>query len=409
MRWNTLRWRLFGVTHGIILFLLSVMWNTRLMRRFSYGLQDLLFSTDYYSTNNTKQWCHVPLEVSISNASHVGNLSNEILRQPSVLECGKLRRQWNNLSLLNDLSHRIQQHQTNCSRPAMTFQVDNNYGLGSHLYLWSQALCNAWEKGYRIQSENPEWLWLDQASCGDAQAASPFLCYFPQIEHQCPDDDNEINDKIPVPNPRDKRLRCSWVKPEDQLNSFRAASLAFAFQSVSPVVINEAKRQVALLFGAHGVPKGLITVHIRWGDKFWEMDLAPIDEYINAVKEMIVLQNRSDSSPAHVYLATEDPKAVAEFLAAAPSDWKVYTDRTVSELNVYRPPKGNRASWTTRNTKGRAGLVALGSLLVALEADYFVFTTGSNWSRLMDHLRQSVLDPRCHNCTRVIDLRPGQW
>jgi hypothetical protein len=48
-------------------------------------------------------------------------------------------------------------------------------------------------------------------------------------------------------------------------------------------------------------------------------------------------------------------------------------------------------------------------LLVALEANYFVLTTASNWSRLMNELRKNVLDPSCGDCTRMIDLRPGEW
>jgi hypothetical protein len=100
---------------------------------------------------------------------------------------------------------------------------------------------------------------------------------------------------------------------------------------------------------------------------------------------------------------------VDAFMRAAEPGWKVFVDRTVPELNDYRPARGNRASWTTKNTKGRAGLVALGSLLVALEANDFVLTTASNWSRLMNELRKNVLDPRCGNCTRMVDLRPGEW
>jgi hypothetical protein len=119
--------------------------------------------------------------------------------------------------------------------------------------------------------------------------------------------------------------------------------------------------------------------------------------------------NKNHTSIAHVYLACEDPRAVEEFIKAAPAEWKIFVDRTIAELNDYRPVRGNRASWTTRNTKGRAGLVALGSLLVALEANSFVLTTKSNWSRLINELRKNVLDRRCNNCTSMIDLRPGEW
>ena len=56
--------------------------------------------------------------------------------------------------------------------------------------------------------------------------------------------------------------------------------------------------------------------------------------------------------------------------------------------------------------EGRKALVAL---LLAMEAQYYVLTTGSNWSRLMDELRQAVVDVRCGGCTEMVDLRRGWW
>jgi hypothetical protein len=56
--------------------------------------------------------------------------------------------------------------------------------------------------------------------------------------------------------------------------------------------------------------------------------------------------------------------------------------------------------------EGRTGTVALGSLLVAMEANEYVLTTGSNWSRMMNELRQTILDPRCNSCTKMVDLHP---
>jgi hypothetical protein len=185
--------------------------------------------------------------------------------------------------------------------------------------------------------------------------------------------------------------------------------MEYLFNRISPIILQEAERQVGLLFGSSGVPADLITVHMRYGDKFWEMDLAAAEEYTAAVSQILIQRGQGHNRTANIYLATEDPKALNAFRQAAEPGWKVYVDRTVPELDNYRPVRGNRASWTTRNTKGRAGLVALGSLLVALEANDFVLTTKSNWSRLMNELRKNLLDPRCGNCTQMIDLRPGEW
>jgi hypothetical protein len=319
----------------------------------------------------------------------------------------------------------IDRHQQNCSIPLATHHFDNTFGLGSHLLLWGQAMCNAMESNHRMRSfsGNAEWLWLDQQHCDMEQAnqQSPMLCYFPNSEYRCSDEEETISVSIStnknVSDPRNTKEWCQLVQESpDKKAEYRAAATEYFFQVVSPLVIQEAKRQMGILFPTtNGVaPKDLITLHIRWGDKFWEMDLPSIEEYVEAVKKLLLLSSEENNSnanatTANIYLATEDPRAYQEFMAAIPPGWKVYPDITLLEINAFRPPKGNRASWATRNTKGRAGLVAMGSLLVAMEANLFVLTTKSNWSTMMNHLRTNVVDPRCGNCTRAMDLRPNVW
>jgi len=332
---------------------------------------------------------------------------------------GLLQRQWANNPPLSPWAKHIYSVQHNCSLPMATFELDNDFGFGSHISLWSQGVCNGWEMDTpsRIRTNNPQWLWMDQTVCDTNQAIySPFLCYFPEAEMQCPNDleqDLSPLSRLPIiPDPRaKKRTMCKLLKGSNQslLEEFRASSTEFLFSKLSEVVIDEAERQASLVF-PDGIPKDLITVHIRWGDKFWEMDLAKVEEYVEAVSTILHRRrNGGDNSTANIYLATEDPIAVEHFSNATPPGWKIYTDRTVEELDKFRPKRGNRASHTSKNTKGRAGLVGLGSLLLAMEAQDFVLTTKSNWSRLMNQLRTNIINPRCGNCTSAIDLRPGNW
>lgn len=370
---------------------------------------------------------HAPLEIHGVQEINKTTSITRMLEHRSPQRCGRLLRRnywagngYDDDLPLSPLAQDIETHMSNCSLPVATFHVDNDYGLGSHFMLWGQAYCNAHEIGHRIQTYNPDWLWLDQSYCSDELARqSPFLCYFPDMEHRCDNDASSSSSSqttpfpsaVNVTDPRNNRQRCRRIQEDPSfLTEFRAAAMEYIFRHVSPIVLQEAERQIGLLFEEGVVPKDLITVHLRWGDKFWEMDLAPISEYLMAVSQLLEWQGCKDNSTAHIYLATEDPRAEREFRAAAPPGWKIYTDLTVSELAAqFRPTKGNRASWTARNTQGRAGLVALASLLVALEANFYVLTTASNWSRVMNQLRQNVLDPRCGNCTRVVDLRPGEW
>lgn len=108
----------------------------------------------------------------------------------------------------------------------------------------------------------------------------------------------------------------------------------------------------------------------------------------------------------NIFLATEDPKAVEEFRQALPTGWNLFVDQFWVETNPHRIDEYNGIPKMAQNAlHGKAGLLAMGSLLVSMEANDFVLTTASNWSRLIDELRLSILNPRCGNCTSTIDLR----
>ena len=156
------------------------------------------------------------------------------------------------------------------------------------------------------------------------------------------------------------------------------------------------------------VPKGLITVHIRWGDKIvHEIKKVNFDQYIDAVNK--ILRERGEpSGAANIFLATEDPEAVKQFTRYSPKNWRIFLDQYFVANLPHRQGKYNEFTSIAEKLRGKIGLVALGSLLVALEANDFVLTTASNWSRLINELRKSVLDPRCNNCTKLIDLRPSR-
>ena len=362
-----------------------------------------------------------------------------VLEHQSAIRCGRLRRNWLQNPPISNYAKQIEAHQSNCSIPLATHHFDNTFGLGSHLVLWGQAMCNSMEARHRMRSHAPHWIWMDHEHC-DMQVAtlSPTLCYFPASEYKCSDVQHQtsyvaeidstmmavesgidIATSINVTDPRQEKKWCALVrKSKESKDMVRAASTEYLFRSLSPLVIREAKRQIGIIFPDSIVPEDLVTVHVRWGDKFWEMDLPPIQEYIDAVNAVLSGKTSFDNSTAaptpnatsaNIYLATEDPKAYNAFMEAKPDGWNVFADITLLEINAFRPPKGNRASWAARNTNGRAGLVALASLLVAMEANMFVLTTKSNWSALMNHLRTNIVNPRCGNCTKMIDLRPDGW
>jgi hypothetical protein len=192
-----------------------------------------------------------------------------------------------------------------------------------------------------------------------------------------------------------------------EVPDFRAAAMEVAFSPVSPLVLAEAERQAQAVFGGVIPPRDqLITVHIRWGDKIKErIRNVAIEQYVDAIHQIV---NSTQMSTVHVLVCTEDPKALDAFQnAVANSTWNIHVDQFYTEYLPYRKDKKvifNLPSHIAAETNGRAGLWAMGSLLVALEANHFVLVTRSNWSRVINELRKSIVDTNCNGCTQMIDL-----
>jgi hypothetical protein len=350
-------------------------------------------------------------EESTSNPSYISTPTSDI-DYPPVPPTAQIRFDWTHLSLTSSLAQRMARHQANCDLPVAHFWYRNRFGLGSDLHVWSQGLCNAMEKNVRLHTV-AHWIWWDTDACATTtlsnnDASSPMQCYFPHVETTCAMD--RTHDWHWNMTRGRGRLQpdCKHMLSEYNVSEFRAATTEYLFSGVSSTVQREAERQLRKLFPQGIVPHDMITVHIRWGDKEDEATLIPIEEYISAVKNILHYRGRP-SDKAHVFLATEDPRAVQQFLTAAPAGWNVYNDVYYQELHAYRKGEYNGNAHMSADLHGKPGLVALGSLLVAMESNDFVLTTMSNWSRLMNELRTHILDPRCSHCTHMIDLSYGEW
>jgi hypothetical protein len=329
----------------------------------------------------------------------------------------ELRFDWTVLTPHSPLAIRMMEHQTNCDLPLGYFRYRNRFGLGSDLHVYSQALCNAMEQRVRVHSTTP-WNWWDVELCNHTafRDETAMSCYFPASELQCPGDGARVHMAGAaafaknISNARGKvKVRCPEIMAEYTVSQIRAAGTEFLFTRVSKHIQDEAARQLNRVFSSNDqVPVDLITVHIRWGDKEQEIKLLGIDSYIQAVMD-ILKQRKRPLNTANIFLATEDPRALAEFQSAAPVGWKIYVDQYFHDLLPHRRDIYNGPNHMALDLQGKPGPAALGSLLVAMEANDFVLTTASNWSRLMNELRWSILDPACGNCTLLVDLKPGEW
>jgi hypothetical protein len=143
---------------------------------------------------------------------------------------------------------------------------------------------------------------------------------------------------------------------------------------------------------------GTVALHIRHGDKGTEMALVPTEAYLSAATALARAQPLALG--AHrMFLSTEDPDAVAAVAAAVRG--AVHDARTGAWTLAY---------WDVprENSNGKSQLAKFGlpraqltlvwwlQLLLALEADAWVGTRGSNWNRLIDELR-CVWVAKCAN------------
>lgn len=321
-----------------------------------------------------------------------------------------LRFDWTNLPLISLAAKKLYNLQHDCSLPVKYYEwrvsrVDGSgFGMGSDLHAWGNALREGLNRQHRISTQMP-WIWADQEYCGRNATLD---CYFRNAQPRCEHNSSLVlHERIWVgPCGKPSHWKDNVTIPE-----FRAAATEFAFSSLSPVVVQEAQEQHYELFGARPTPSNLITVHVRWGDKVLEGKRRnnPIDAYVNAVGEIVQQHLLKD---VHILLCTEDPVALEAFQTAARSKgWTVHIDPF---YNKYLPFRENRQviynvpSHIAVETKGKTGLWALASLLVAMEAQHYVLTTTSNWSRLMNELRQNVVNIQCGGCTTMIDIEPGE-
>ena len=274
------------------------------------------------------------------------------------------------------------------------------------------------------RGDHHAWNWNDQSLCPraidemrstlsedrrkDNQTFTPrkssLWCYFGSHEsaHRCPPHSIDLSSaSFEDYNGEDV---CPQIRETYGFSGIRAAAAEWLFQNVSQLVIDEAERQIQNVAfpNLHRIPSRLISVHIRWGDKGSEMKLATISEYIDAIQSLLTEKERDGRDKVHLYVTTEDSQALADFKHQTHqySHWNIYSSGS--------QPAAAKDSMlhAAVDSNGRVGLESLAALLIAMEANRFVLVNGSNWSRLINELRKNIVNPRCNNCTKLVDLRP---
>lgn len=313
----------------------------------------------------------------------------------SLISGSVLKYDWTKGNLYTDLAKMLRDYESKCNDETYYHGLRNE-GMGSDLHVWSQALCNSMQWGVSLNIANYTWIWNDAEMCGDSTFNSSLACYFTK-PNPCPESQKPV-----FINWGNKFGNCQKYIQDDRSRAlFRAAAMEYLFSRVSPRLYHAAENAAREIFNMStggSIPNDMIAVHIRWGDKAKEMKLVGLEEYINAIK--LVIANHSISQPS-IYLVTENADAVEmvkKEISSLNSSWKIYshghflTDYERKQLG-HRVPTGQI---------GKANLI---SLLIAMESKYYVLTTGSNWSRILNELRTNVVDQVCNKCTAMVDLQ----
>jgi len=136
------------------------------------------------------------------------------------------------------------------------------------------------------------------------------------------------------------------------------------------------------------LPSGCVSMHVRHGDKYREMRLHPLEEYVDWAEKMLfedsaLVKLTPDLSEAReartIFLSTEDPKVIEE--AAELKNWNfVWLHEKLTNANMHK---------LSRQGAERV-IKDLATIKLHLRCHASVVTFGSNWNRLLEELKSTL-------------------
>ncbi|XRB07682.1 hypothetical protein NFJ02_32g82330 [Pycnococcus provasolii] len=332
------------------------------------------------------------------------------------------------------------QHPSDCSNARFLVTcVTHGVGLGTDIHFWTMALAAAASHDrvlvFLEDADVMQWTWRDGVECVDGRSDC-FKCYFNDLTG-CKPEPSELqglscradtyssasaleaalasDERIVVFGPSSQLgFRADWhgrLPPPfrddehtkfEELELYRAVAVEFLFHNPANWLRKLVCDSWSEVYGFEDAPSPdeLVTVHIRGGDKHMEMKLLDVEEYAQAV-ETLQKRHASLQQRMSVYLVTESQEAEAAFREFSKRrGWHLITNGKGERIESFDNHKAIHA-----NEQKRVGMSALISLYLSLHARYYVLTTRSNWSLLIDELRRSRVKPSCGGkCTDVIDL-----
>eukprot|EP00276_Gloeochaete_wittrockiana_P010782 CAMPEP_0184648108 /NCGR_PEP_ID=MMETSP0308-20130426/5186_1 /TAXON_ID=38269 /ORGANISM="Gloeochaete witrockiana, Strain SAG 46.84" /LENGTH=399 /DNA_ID=CAMNT_0027079689 /DNA_START=86 /DNA_END=1282 /DNA_ORIENTATION=+ len=139
------------------------------------------------------------------------------------------------------------------------------------------------------------------------------------------------------------------------------------------------KQVVSYVRSSLQLPRPIINIHVRHGDKGQEMELLPLSKY------MAYAQQIANETGVHdVFLSTEDPTVIAEAQALQTNSnntWRFFFQKDTCPQNLWQASLEERIKCIA---------TMMGNLYIAGEdCDHFVGTLQSNWCEVIDALQRT--------------------
>ena len=241
--------------------------------------------------------------------------ASEARRPP--LDCGLMRGRWDEELIFTPTAREIlklQLHHPLCNlaklprteleqmvqtQPLVEGRPLNN-GLGSDLHTWTAMLCHAVSRGAMLVLDpKHHWIWSHEAETAELGG------YFAPTHCNVSLDDvisaaaglASTKDLVePLYHVRDVLPLEPCLPPWDPsltTSEWRAAAVEFLFRHLGPDLHRKVCQAFYQVFGPMGgVPRDrLITIHMRWGDKYKEMPLQSEQKYLDAAERIMRSHN----------------------------------------------------------------------------------------------------------------------
>ena len=142
----------------------------------------------------------------------------------------KFRHDWSAGELFTPLGKTISDHQTNCTSQ-VHYHRQNNWGMGSDIHTWSQAICNSMQVGATLLQLDEHWIWNDAKFC-PSSIKQPLGCYF-NVEKYCPN--SKVRNPRIITFKHDYNRCPKYITDDKTRQEFRAAAMEFLFSKVNKI------------------------------------------------------------------------------------------------------------------------------------------------------------------------------